>query len=129
MENPEITFYVTEGGSGMLDPVPMGTAIQADLAAVGIDADQPMSGFGLAANHTPHCQAAQIVRISQVRDQHLEGRIGREPGWGDFTDNGVQQRVKVIGQSVGGGSGHPVAANGVKKRKFKLVFIGVQVDE
>lgn len=32
------TFYVTEGGSGMLDPVPMGTAIQADLAAVGIDA-------------------------------------------------------------------------------------------
>ncbi len=34
----EITFYVTEGGSGMLDPVPMGTAIQADLAAVGIDA-------------------------------------------------------------------------------------------
>ena len=34
----EITFYVTEGGSGMLDPVPMGTAIQADLAEVGIDA-------------------------------------------------------------------------------------------
>jgi len=31
----EITFYVTEGGSGMLDPVAMGTAIQADLAAVG----------------------------------------------------------------------------------------------
>ena len=33
----EITFYVTEGGSGMLDPVPMGTAIQADLEAVGFD--------------------------------------------------------------------------------------------
>jgi peptide/nickel transport system substrate-binding protein len=31
-----VTFYVTQGGSGMLDPVPMGTAIQADLAAVGI---------------------------------------------------------------------------------------------
>ncbi|KPP89076.1 MAG: peptide/nickel transport system substrate-binding protein [Rhodobacteraceae bacterium HLUCCA08] len=37
MENPEVTFYVTEGGSGMLDPVAMGTAIQADLAAVGFD--------------------------------------------------------------------------------------------
>jgi peptide/nickel transport system substrate-binding protein len=37
MENPAVTFYVTEGGSGMLDPVPMGTAIQADLAAVGFD--------------------------------------------------------------------------------------------
>ncbi|WP_299618963.1 ABC transporter substrate-binding protein [Pelagibius sp.] len=33
----ELTFYVTEGGSGMLDPVPMGAAIQADLAKVGLD--------------------------------------------------------------------------------------------
>lgn len=34
-EGAELTFYVTEGGSGMLDPVPMGAAIQADLAKVG----------------------------------------------------------------------------------------------
>ncbi len=32
----EVTFYVTQGGSGMLDPVAMGTAIQADLEAVGM---------------------------------------------------------------------------------------------
>ncbi|WP_102225983.1 ABC transporter substrate-binding protein [Acidimangrovimonas sediminis] len=37
-EGTEITFYVTEGGSGMLDPVAMGTAIQADLAKVGLKA-------------------------------------------------------------------------------------------
>ena len=36
-EGAEVTFYVTEGGSGMLAPVPMGTAIQADLEAVGLD--------------------------------------------------------------------------------------------
>ncbi len=36
-EGATLTFYVTEGGSGMLDPVPMGTAIQADLEAVGFD--------------------------------------------------------------------------------------------
>ncbi|WP_127904235.1 ABC transporter substrate-binding protein [Solirhodobacter olei] len=35
-EGAELTFYVTQGGSGMLDPVPMGTAIQADLEAVGL---------------------------------------------------------------------------------------------
>ena len=35
-EGAELTFYVTEGGSGMLDPVPMGAAIQADLAKVGL---------------------------------------------------------------------------------------------
>jgi peptide/nickel transport system substrate-binding protein len=36
-ENAKLTFYVTEGGSGMLDPVAMGAAIQADLAEVGLD--------------------------------------------------------------------------------------------
>ncbi len=36
-EGAELTFYVTEGGSGMLDPIPMGTAIQADLNAVGLN--------------------------------------------------------------------------------------------
>ncbi len=38
-EGAKLTFFVTEGGSGMLDPVAMGTAIQADLAAVGLDVD------------------------------------------------------------------------------------------
>ncbi|MEO3997916.1 ABC transporter substrate-binding protein [Mesorhizobium sp. CAU 1732] len=36
-DGEEVTFFVTEGGSGMLDPVAMGTAIQADLAAVGMN--------------------------------------------------------------------------------------------
>ncbi|CAN5629520.1 ABC transporter substrate-binding protein [soil metagenome] len=36
-EGAAITFLVTEGGSGMLDPVPMGTAMQADLEAVGFE--------------------------------------------------------------------------------------------
>ena len=35
-DGSEVTFYVTEGGSGMLDPIAMGTAIQADLEAVGM---------------------------------------------------------------------------------------------
>ena len=35
-DGSEVTFYVTEGGSGMLDPIAMGTAIQADLQAVGM---------------------------------------------------------------------------------------------
>jgi peptide/nickel transport system substrate-binding protein len=35
-EGAELTFYVTDGGSGMLEPVTMGTAIQADLAEVGL---------------------------------------------------------------------------------------------
>ncbi|MHC1551367.1 ABC transporter substrate-binding protein [Phyllobacterium sp. K27] len=34
-KSPQLTFYVAEGGSGMLDPTTMGAAIQADLQAVG----------------------------------------------------------------------------------------------
>ncbi|ACA19468.1 4-phytase [Methylobacterium sp. 4-46] len=36
-EGARLTLLVAEGGSGMLDPVAMGTAIQADLARVGLD--------------------------------------------------------------------------------------------
>jgi peptide/nickel transport system substrate-binding protein len=35
VSNPSLTFAITEGGSGMLDPITMGAAIQADLQAVG----------------------------------------------------------------------------------------------
>ncbi|MEQ8348764.1 MAG: ABC transporter substrate-binding protein [Sneathiellaceae bacterium] len=35
-EGAELTFYVTQGGSGMLAPVAMAAAIQADLAAIGL---------------------------------------------------------------------------------------------
>ena len=36
-EGATLTYYVTQGGSGMLDPVPMGTAIQVDLEAIGLN--------------------------------------------------------------------------------------------
>ncbi|MFP4644715.1 MAG: ABC transporter substrate-binding protein [Spirochaetales bacterium] len=36
-DGEELVFYVTEGGSGMLDPIPMGTAIQADLSDIGLN--------------------------------------------------------------------------------------------
>jgi len=35
----EIVFYITQGGSGMLEPVAMAAAIQADLAEVGLEAE------------------------------------------------------------------------------------------
>ncbi|WP_159711320.1 ABC transporter substrate-binding protein [Geminicoccus flavidas] len=38
-EGAKLTFYVAESGSGMLDPVAIGTAIQADLAKVGLEAE------------------------------------------------------------------------------------------
>jgi len=36
-QGSKLTFYVTEGGSGMLDPISIATVIQADLAKVGLE--------------------------------------------------------------------------------------------
>ena len=47
-EGAELTF-VTEGGSGMLDPVAMGTAIQADLQAVGLKVKQRLTSGMLSS--------------------------------------------------------------------------------
>jgi peptide/nickel transport system substrate-binding protein len=38
-DGADVVFFVAQGGSGMLDPVQMATAIQADLAEVGIRAE------------------------------------------------------------------------------------------
>jgi peptide/nickel transport system substrate-binding protein len=45
-----ITFWVTESGSGMQSPKTMGTAIQADLAAVGINAQIQTFEWGAYLN-------------------------------------------------------------------------------
>jgi len=45
-----VTFWVTESGSGMQSPKTMGTAIQADLAAVGINAQIQTFEWGAYLN-------------------------------------------------------------------------------
>jgi peptide/nickel transport system substrate-binding protein len=45
-----ITFWVTESGSGMQSPKTMGTAIQADLAAVGVNAQIQTFEWGAYLN-------------------------------------------------------------------------------
>jgi peptide/nickel transport system substrate-binding protein len=46
----DVTFWVTESGSGMQSPKTMGTAIQADLAAVGINAQIQTFEWGAYLN-------------------------------------------------------------------------------
>ena len=45
-----VTFWVTESGSGMQSPKTMGTAIQADLAAIGVNAQIPTFEWGAFLN-------------------------------------------------------------------------------
>jgi peptide/nickel transport system substrate-binding protein len=65
-----ITFWVTESGSGMQSPKTMGTAIQADLAAVGINAQIQTFEWGAFLNKygTGLADEAAMAELSWMFD-------------------------------------------------------------
>lgn len=72
-EGATLNFYVTEGGSGMLDPVPMATAIQADLKAVGLNVTLQTWEWNtylakVNAGLTPHTQMAEMAWMTNDPD-------------------------------------------------------------
>ena len=89
----DVTFYVTESGSGMLSPVLMGTAIQADLAAVGIRAKietyEWNTFLGKLLPHMPEgVSIAEMSFMTQDPDMHpfLALRTGAPVNSGGFSD-------------------------------------------
>lgn len=87
----DVTFYVTEGGSGMLDPVPMGEAIQADLRAVGINAEiQTFEFNSFLGEVNPGMEGkANIAQMAWMTDEpstlpFLTLRTGAWPEEGGF---------------------------------------------
>lgn len=87
----DVTFYVTEGGSGMLDPVPMGEAIQADLRAVGINAEiQTFEWNSFLGEVNPGMEGkANIAQMAWMTDEpstlpFLTLRTGAWPEEGGF---------------------------------------------
>jgi peptide/nickel transport system substrate-binding protein len=65
-----VTFWVTESGSGMQSPKTMGTAIQADLAAVGINAQIQTFEWGAFLNKygAGLAQEAAMAELSWMFD-------------------------------------------------------------
>jgi len=89
----DVTFYVTESGSGMLSPVLMGTAIQADLAAVGIrckiETYEWNTFLGKIIPNLPENVAlAELSFMTQDPDMHpaLALRTGAAVNSGGFSD-------------------------------------------
>jgi peptide/nickel transport system substrate-binding protein len=87
----DVTFYVTEGGSGMLDPIPMGEAIQADLRAVGIRAEiQTFEWNSFLGEVNPGMEGkANIAQMAWMTDEpstlpYLTLRTGAWPDQGGF---------------------------------------------
>lgn len=72
-EGATLTFYVTEGGSGMLDPLPMAVAIQADLKAVGLQVKIETYEWNtylakVNAGLTPQVQMAEMAWMTNDPD-------------------------------------------------------------
>ncbi|MFE1601518.1 ABC transporter substrate-binding protein [Methylobacterium sp. ID0610] len=93
-EGARLSFLVTEGGSGMLDPVAMGTAIQADLAAVGLDArisTYEWNAYLARVNRgLGEADMAEMAWITNDPDQlpSLALRSDARPGQGGFNAGG-----------------------------------------
>lgn len=82
----DVTFYVPEGGSGMLAPVQMATAIQADLARVGVRAHietYEWNTYLAKVNHGlgPHVGMAEMAWMTNDPDTlpYLTLRSRAEP--------------------------------------------------
>lgn len=96
----DVTFYVTESGSGMLSPVLMGTAIQADLAAVGIrckiETYEWNTFLGKIIPAMPKDVAiAELSFMTQDPDMHpfLALRTGAPVNSGGFSDPKVDALI------------------------------------
>ena len=96
----DVTFYVTESGSGMLSPVLMGTAIQADLAAVGIrckiETYEWNTFLGKIIPSLPKDVAlAELSFMTQDPDMHpaLALRTGSAVNCGSFSDPKVDALI------------------------------------
>ena len=96
----DVTFYVTQSGSGMLSPVLMGTAIQADLAAVGIrckiETYEWNTFLGKIIPAMPKDVAvAELSFMTQDPDMHpfLALRTGAPVNSGGFSDPKVDALI------------------------------------
>ena len=96
----DVTFYVTESGSGMLSPVLMGTAIQADLAAVGVRAKIETYEWNtflgkIIPSMPPDVAIAELSFMTQDPDMHpaLALRTGAAVNSGGYSNPKVDALI------------------------------------
>jgi len=82
-----------------------------------------------AVDDAAHCEASEIVRVVEVRDQQLERSrriaLGRRNGCDDL----FEQRVQIGELAVDTGAAQALAGVGAENREVELLIGGVEVDE
>jgi hypothetical protein len=74
-------------------------------------------------------QASQVVAVVQVRDQELEGALGRAGRRRHVLHHRLEQRPQVLVGTVRLGAGVPVLGVRVEDRELELLLRRVEVDE
>ena len=69
----------------------------------------------------PHGQPAHVIGIAEVRDEHLEGGLGVVGRPGDLLNNGVQEKMEVLGAVVGRRHG--------EEQRDSIILPGIAVDD
>ena len=82
-----------------------------------------------AMHDAAHSQAPQIVRIVQIRNQHLERFVGIESRAGNFIKDGLEKWPEILALAARLLHGHAIAANGVKHGELKLILVCAKIDK
>jgi hypothetical protein len=87
------------------------------MAVVPVDADQVVLCFYMPVFHLSHGKPAQVVRIAEVCNQHLERFLRIIDRGRDFRQDRVKEDVKVFRFFIELFFGDPVSADGIEALK------------
>ena len=88
-----------------------------------------LAHFEAAPLHPANADAAHIVVVIDVGEQHLGGALQVPLGAGDLVDDHLKQRRHVRAGGVGVQGGVAVPGGGVAHGELQLVVVGAQLDE
>src|ERR1035441_4753318 len=98
-------------------------------AAVALGDGHVVAVLERAVDYAADTEAAQIVAVIQVGDEHLQHAVRVAHGWRDVLHDGVEEGPQIGGRIFHFALGDAGLGDGVEHRKIELVFGGVQVDE
>ncbi|OPZ78303.1 MAG: hypothetical protein BWY77_01536 [bacterium ADurb.Bin431] len=114
-------------GDAVIDLYP-GDA-QGDFTLVLGDADQGVIVMRAAVEDPAYGQAAEIVGVVEVRDQHLEGLLRIVARRWNILEDGGEEGTEVASRLREGALDNALAADGIKDREFDLLLGGIEIDK
>ncbi len=103
--------------------------LRGDTRPVATDQGHVLARLHRALEHAADGQAPEVVRVVEVRDQHLEDFFGIASRFRHGLDDGVEEGNEVLHLLVRGHAGKARPRVGVNHRELELGLGRVEVDE